>query len=565
MAACTCHLRRAGPYHLRFIARYSLQEFPVRSKKIIAPVLLGIVAAALLVQLPVAIAQRAGDYDFFDTMIDIRHILQENFADKDKVDDSKMKQAAIDGMLDVLDDPHTVYVPPADKADFDKDLRGTYVGIGCEVNFIDHYLTIISPMDGSPALAAGVMAGDIVLEIEGQSTYDKPVEECIDMLMGEPGTPVTIKVRHLDGQEELLTITRGRIVTRTVRGLFRAGEEWRYCIDGALGLSYIKLTQFNEDSFNELLKALDGAKENGLNGLILDLRDNPGGSLEMAWRISDLFLEEGTIVSVRPRKGEEQSLTARHEGTLPPFPMLVLVNGQSASASEIVSGALQHNGRAKVLGTRTFGKGSVQEVRELDYNRGTLKFTTALYYLGNGRSINRSSDSEVWGVDPDPGMVVAVTDEDYIAMLRARRDFDVIKAARPDTPDCGEPKWIRDNLKDEQLARAVEALQTRLTRGEWPEVGESDAADAAFELELHRATEARARLLEQLSNVEETIDKLHGLAEKVGKPPLLPEDIDLLQGTLTVKDKLGNVVATYRIEGGNLELALDTMQLTPVP
>jgi carboxyl-terminal processing protease len=536
----------------------------VRLKKIIAPTLLFAVSAALLVQLPVAIAQRSGDYDFFDTMIDIRHILQENYADKAQVDDSRMKQAAIDGMLETLQDPHTVYVPPADKADFDKDLRGTYVGIGCEVNFIDHHLTIISPMDGSPALAAGVMAGDIVLEIEGNSTYDKPVDECIGMLMGEPGTPVKIKVRHLDGQEEVLTIVRGRIVTRTVRGLFRSGEDWRYCIDSGLGLSYIRITQFNEDTFNELVRALDDAKTRGLNGLVLDVRDNPGGSLDIAWKISDLFLEDGTIVSVRPRKGEEQVLTAREEGTLPTFPMIILVNGQSASASEIVAGALQQNNRAKVLGTRTFGKGSVQEVRELDYNRGTLKFTTALYYLPNGRNINRLSGSEVWGVDPDPGMVVAVNDDDYIAMLRARRDFEVIKAANPDMPACGEPEWIRQNLKDEQLARAVEALQTRVTTGEWPVVGDGDAGHAAFELELHRATEARARLLEQLATLEQSIDRLHGLAAEVGKPPLLPDNIDLLQGTLTVQDKLGNVIGTYRIEGGNLELALDTMQLTPV-
>jgi carboxyl-terminal processing protease len=538
----------------------------VRLKRIVAPVLLGIVGVALLVQLPAAIAQRSGDYDFFDTIIDIRHILRENFADEAKIkdQDEEMRAAMIESMLETLDDPHTIYVPPADKAEFDKDLRGTYVGIGCEVNFIDHHLTIISPMDGSPALAAGVMAGDIVLEIEGVSTYDKPVQECIDLLMGEPGTPVTIKVRHLDGSEELITITRGRITTRTVRGLFRSGEEWRYCIDDTLGLSYIRLTQFNEDTYRDLVSALDSVKAEGLNGLILDLRDNPGGALESAVQISDLFLEEGTIVSMRPRKGEEAIATARHEGTLPNFPILVLVNGQSASASEIVSGALQQNGRAKVMGTRTFGKGSVQEVRELDYNRGTLKYTNALYYLKDGRSINRSTDSTVWGVDPDPGMVVAVSDEDYIEMLRARRDFEVIKAADPNLPECGDAAWVRENLKDEQLATAVEALQARLNSGEWPELDGDNAAEVAFEIELHRATEARARLLEQLANVEESIDRLHGLAADAGKPPLLPEDIDLLQGTLTVKDKHGNVVGTYTIEGGNLELALDTMELTPV-
>ena len=542
------------------------KELPVRLKKIVAPALLTVLVGSLLVQLPVAIAQRTGDYDFFDTVIDIRHLLRENFADESKVDDAKMREAMIEGMLDTIGDPYTVYVPPADKAEFDKDLRGTYVGIGCEVNIIDHYLTIISPMDGSPALQAGVMAGDVVLEIEGKSTLDKPVEECIDMLMGEPGTPVKIKVRHLDGVEQDISIMRSRIVTRTVRGLFRKGEDWSYCIDGEQGLSYIRITQFNEDTAGELRRALDNVKDAGLNGLILDLRDNPGGSLTTAVDISDLFLESGTVVSMRPRpgKGEEVVFSAKAADTLPNFPMVVIVNGQSASASEIVSGALQQNGRAKILGTRTYGKGSVQEVRELDYNRGTLKFTTALYYLPNGRNINRLSDSTVWGVDPDPGMVVAVSDEDYIDMIRARREFEVIKAVDPNRPPCGDAAWVRSNLKDEQLAKAIDALHGRVKDGEWPAVGGDNAAVAAFDVELHRAMEARGRLLEQLSSIEKRIGELHGLEEKTGKPPLLPTDIDLRDGTLTVKDKLGNIIGTYKIDGGDLEVALETMQLTPV-
>jgi carboxyl-terminal processing protease len=244
--------------------------------------------------------------------------------------------------------------------------------------------------------------------------------------------------------------------------------------------------------------------------------------------------------------------------------MIVIVNGQSASASEIVSGALQQNGRAKILGTRTYGKGSVQDVRELDYNRGTLKFTTALYYLPNGRNINRLADSTVWGVDPDPGMVVAMSDEDYIDMLRARREFEIIRAVDPSRPQCGESKWVRENLKDEQLAVAVDALKARVSGGEWPVVAEGDAGQVAFDVELHRALEARSRMLEQLSNVEKRIGELHGLEAQVGRPPLLPTDIDMRGGLITVKDKLGNVIGSYRIDGGNLEVALDTLQLTPV-
>ena len=538
----------------------------MRLKKALAPSLLLVLSAMLLVQLPLAIADRAGDYNFFDPLIDVRHILLSGFVDEKKLDDETMRTAMIDAMIETLDDPHTVYIPPADLAEFNKELRGSYVGIGCEVNIVDDYLTIISPMDGSPALEAGVMAGDVVLEIEGESTLKMPVAECIKRLMGQPGTPVSIKVRHLNGQEQSITIVRNQITTRTVKGIHREGEQWSYCIDVSLGLAYIRVTQFNDSTVQELEAALQQVQANGLNGLVLDLRDNPGGGLPAAVQMSDLFLDGGTIVSIRPREGHGEPLvySAQSAGTLPDFPMLVLVNGQSASASEIVSGALQENHRAVVMGTRTFGKGSVQEVRDLDYNRGTLKFTTAHYYLPSGRNLNRSSDSEVWGVDPDPGMVLPVSDDDYIAMLQARREFEIIRAANNAVPHCVDGSWIRENLKDDQLAKAVDALRARVTKGEWPRVGEADSSVVAFDQEIVRLTETRRRLLEQLSKIEVRVDELHGLAAEAGKPPLLPPDIDLTQGTLTIRDKQGNLVGSYRIEGGDVELALDTVKLTPV-
>ena len=538
----------------------------MRLKKILAPSLLAVLSAALLVQLPIAIAGRASDYDVFDPVIDVRHILKENFADESKIDDQKMQVAMIDAMIETLDDPHTIYVPPADAAEFEKDLRGTYVGIGCEVNIIDDYLTIVSPMDGSPALEAGIMAGDVVLEIEGKSTLKMPIEQCIKQLMGEPGTPVSIKVKHVNGVEQTYTLKRSHIVTRTVKGIRRDGENWNYCVDDKQGLAYIKVTQFNGTTIDELHKALDQVQARGLNGLVLDLRDNPGGELTAAVQMADLFLTEGTIVSIRPRPGHGEPVTysAQRAGTLPDFPMIVLVNGQSASASEIVAGALQDNHRAKVMGTRSFGKGSVQEVRELDYNRGTLKYTTAHYYLPSGRNLNRSSDSEVWGVDPDPGMVVPVTDDAYVEMFKARREFDVIRAPDAAVPACAEAPWIRSALKDEQLAKAVEALATTVKTGNWPTYGNENTTIVAFSQELTRNLKHRSDLLEALNKLDQHIDELQGLAAHAGKAPLLPSDIDLNQGTLTVRDKQGNVVGTYRIDGGNLELALDTVKLSPV-
>jgi len=537
----------------------------VRFKRIVAPVLAATLFGALLIHLPLSIAARASDYDLFDPVIEIRALLKQGYAQADKVNDEKMRDAMIQGMIETLNDPHTVYVPPSNLAEFNKELRGTYVGIGAEINIINDYLTIVSPMDGSPALEAGVMAGDVVLTIEDKSTFKMPVDECIATLMGEPGTNVNIRVRHLDGSEQDLSITRRQITTRTVKGLFRTGESWNYCVDSTLGIAYVHVTQFNETTMDELNEALETIEADGLNGLILDLRGNPGGGFPQAVGMSDLFLESGTIVSVRPRVGEGRTWTAQSPGTLPDFPMIVLVNGFSASASEIVAGALQENGRAKVMGTRTFGKGSVQEVHDLEFNHGSLKYTTALYYLPSGRNINRSDDSTVWGVDPDPGFMVPVTDEQYIEHLRAARDFEIIRKTNGNLPECASPSWIREKFKDEQLAKAIEALQSQLTGLGWPSFGNADAAREAVALDLQRTEEARARVLDQLDQLEEQIERLQGQAETTGSMPLLPSDIDLLNGMLTVTDKNGNVIGTYRIEGGNLELALGTLELTPLP
>jgi carboxyl-terminal processing protease len=420
-------------------------------------------------------------------------------------------------------------------------------------------------MDDSPALRAGIRAGDLVLEIEGISTYELPLPECVELLTGEVGTAVNLRVQHTDGTEEDIAVIRQQIVARTVKGLRRMGEDWSYCVDGDLGLSYLRVTQFNADTVNELAMALTELQVDGLNGLILDLRDDPGGGLPTAVSMADLFLDRGTIVTVRPRNGEETSFGARPNGTLPHFPMIVLVNGQSASASEIVAGALQENGRAKVLGTRTYGKGSVQEVRPLRYNSGTLKFTTAHYYLPSGRNINRMPDSETWGVDPDPGFVVPVTDEDYFASLLARREYEIIRNGDPgDLEPCVDADWIREYMLDEQLASAVEALTAKVRGEDWPVITEHDPSLAAFSQELVRATERRVRLIEEVGRVEERIQELQAMADDAGRVPLLPPDAEFLDGTITIRDKHGNVIGTYRVEGGDLALALDTIALTPV-
>jgi len=538
----------------------------VRFSRIAAPTLLILISAALLIHLPAAIAQRTSDYAWFDPLLDIRQILLRHHVEEPDVE--QMHRGSIQGMIAALEDPYTEFVPPVDEAEFNKQVRGMYAGIGAEVNLIDGYLTIISPMDDSPALKAGVLAGDTVIEIEGKGTHGLPVDECVALLTGEAGTPVRLKVRHLDGVEQDLTIVRDHIVTRTVKGLWRTGLDWHHCVDGELGICYVKVTQFNAATVDELVQALDRCQSQGLNGLILDLRDNPGGGLPVAVGMADLFLSKGEIVSVHPRVGNVDTYSAATDGTLPEFPMIVLVNGLSASASEIVAGALQENGRAKVLGTRSFGKGSVQEVRSLEYGAGTLKYTTAYYHLPSGRVLHRRPESADWGVDPDSGFLVPVSDADYRQSLIARRDFEVIREDGRQNPGpedrCATPQWVRETLHDEQLAVAIERLGDRLRGADWPAATAQDAGVVAMSQELERASRAREDLLNRLDELETRMLELQGLAQESGRKNALPEGITLEGGVIELRDRLGNLVGRYRVESGDLGLALESVDLTPL-
>jgi carboxyl-terminal processing protease len=534
----------------------------VTIRRVLAPALLAVLFATLLVQLPLAIADRASVYEWFDPIVDVRTLLAERYVEP--LDDETLPRVMIEAMIETLDDPYTEYIPEQDTDDFNKRLRGVYAGIGAEVNVRDGYLVIVSPMDDSPALAAGVRAGDRVLEIEGTSTHDLPIESAVQKLTGEEGTPVTILVEHLDGTREPITIVRGRIVTRTVKGVRRVGEAWNYCVDADHDVAFVRVTQFNADTVTELEAALAGLTADGLGGLVLDLRDNPGGGLPTAVAMADLFLEDGVIVSVEPRVGEPETFRATAPGTLPDFPMVVLVNGGSASASEIIAGALQENRRAKILGTRTFGKGSVQDVRPLPYARATLKFTTAYYELPSGRNLHRRPESATWGVDPDPGFVVPVTTEAYIEWFNARRDYEAIRDPEDGAAECVGAAWIREKLRDEPLALAVEAICGVIATGTWPRVSEAESEGVAFGVELKEKAELRAELIDELRRTDREIGRLRAFAQDVELPTLLPADAALAGGTIAVTDANGRPVGTFRIQAGDVELALGTLALTAI-
>lgn len=307
----------------------------------------------------------------------------------------QLVEGAIKGMLATLD-PHSGYLDPDFYQDLQVQTRGEFGGLGIEITIRDGMLMVVAPMEGSPAEKAGIKAGDSIVKIEGKFTKEFSLVDAIKKLRGPKGTPINISVFR-KGVPDLIDVTliRDKILVRSVRS--------RYLENG---FGYIRLSQFMETSADDIKKSLDRLTDRSpgrkLRGLILDLRNNPGGLLTQAIMISDLFLKEGIIVYTDGRdEGQRQKFYAHARGTQPDYPIIVLVNGGSASAAEIVAGALKDHGRAMILGSQTFGKGSVQTITPLE-NGGAVTLTTALYYTKSGNSI------QVQGVKPD----IEVLEED---------------------------------------------------------------------------------------------------------------------------------------------------------
>jgi len=518
------------------------------------------------------IALSRPDYSFFDPLIDVKTLISKRYVTDP--DEKAMQLAAINGMIDSLNDPYTVYVPPTDAQEFAKGLTGDFVGIGVQVVTRDGWLTVVTPLEDTPAYRAGVMAGDKIVEIDGASTLGKTSDECVSMLSGEVGKTVDIVVDR-DGQKVPYTLTRERVVATTVKGFHwesNGGKGgWQYFVDPARKIAYVRLSQFTPTSASEVeakLRAL-GAGSGGVGGLILDLRWNPGGVLQDAIEIADLFLEDGVIVSTKGRAIAEAVTRAKKEGTLPNFPMAILINGGSASASEVLSGALVENNRAITVGTRSFGKGLVQAVLSLPSGNGQLKITEQRYYLPSGRCIQRSDESAEWGVDPTPGFYVPMSDEELTALIGVRRQEDVIGGDRHGGSEdqWSDPKWIMDRLKDMQLAAALKAVQGKIDGGEWKATGQPLPDSASLSgRDLSKAQRLRDRMERELVKLEQKIEQME-LATPEAKrvvPDLWPDTIDVTGGSVDVFDKNGKLVAKLKIARPDLEQWLIDAEVKPV-
>lgn len=532
-------------------------------------------------KLPATLAQITGKGEFLQSVNDVYNAILTNAVDEP--DAEKLQTGAINGMLEALDDEYAQYIPAEDAEQFEKDMTGHFSGIGCQIDIRDGWLIVVSPIEDSPAFNAGIMAGDRIEKIGDKSTFGLSADECIKLLTGPPGTQVSFTVRR-EGVEIPYTLTRAPISSKSVRGIDRdaAAGKWQFLIDHENRIGYIRLSQFTPTAAEEVAEALEEtfkqANEAGgdLKGLILDLRNNPGGVMDGALTIADMFLESGVIMSIRGRNSPPVEFDASADGTVPNFPMAVLVNENSASASEIVAGALKDHDRAVIIGERTFGKGLVQTVARLRHApKAQVKFTTQRYYLPSGRLIQRSDESTEWGVDPSDGFYVPMTDREKVDAILKRRQWDILKkdakASEMETHRWSDPHWVRDEARDKQLAAAVEAVQTRAASGAaaaWKPVSEVEPQHGKIAVkELSDLQKTRELLGTEFARIEKRIAALRKQAESGDtveqKLDLWSDDIDLTGGRIEVFDKNGGVVAKLKVTGRDVERFLLPADVAP--
>jgi len=393
---------------------------------------------------------------------DVIHIIQKDYVEETKSKD--LIYGAIKGMLETLD-PHSAFMPPSMFKEMQEETKGRFEGLGIEITLKEGVLTVVSPIEDTPAFKAGILAGDQILKIDGESTKNFTLMDSVKRMRGPKGSKVTITImREGFTKPKDFTLVRDVIPVRSVR---------HELLEKQYG--YIRISQFQDKTdsdFGKAMKALEEESKGTLKGLVLDLRNNPGGLLDQAVKISDRFIDSGIIVSIDGRREEvKQKWPAHPEGTMPRYPLVVLVNGGSASGAEIVAGAIQDHGRGILVGTQTFGKGSVQTIIPLKDGSG-LRLTTARYYTPNGRSIQAK------GIVPHIIVKPSRTEEEKEAVLPKlpsekdleRHLIDVEKGVpkekeKPKKEEAKKEEVKKEEVKekkpvDNQLERALELLKT---------------------------------------------------------------------------------------------------------
>ena len=401
-------------------------------------------------------------YEELKVFSDVLDIIEKNYVDP--VEPKELIRGAIQGMINSID-PHSAYLLPEAYKDLQIETRGEFSGIGIVITMQDNMITVISPIEGTPAYKAGVKAGDVIIKVDGQDTKAMMLWEAVKKMRGKKGTEVVITVLRKGVADPIdFTLVRDIIPLESVRAhLLKPGY------------GYIRITNFREKTGQDVMAALQEleSEKPPLKGLILDLRDNPGGLLDQAIEVSDIFLDSGKIVSIKGRlEAHSKTYMAQKNTVKHPYPIVLLINGGSASAAEIVAGALQDHGRCVVLGTTSFGKGSVQTVEPLRDGSG-LKLTIARYYTPNGKAIQAT------GIIPD--IVVEPrdlsTEEESAEPRMKEKDLKNHISAQPPgqmpermkekildmrgvkVPDQGAPDAVKRLVEeDNQVQRALDIL-----------------------------------------------------------------------------------------------------------
>lgn len=404
-------------------------------------------------------------YVGLESFTSVLAVVQRNYVEE--VATQKLVDGAINGMLNALD-PHSSYLTPESYKELQVDTEGSFGGLGIEITLRDGLLTVVAPIEDTPAYRAGVKAGDQIIKIESELTKDMSLVDAVKKMRGPKGSKIGISVRR-EGTPRLLDFTLTREVIKVQSVKAKSLEK---------GYGYIRLTQFQDRSGADLEGALQKlTQENGsLAGLVLDLRNDPGGLLSQAVRVSDLFLDSGLVVYTEGRLDNQKQKYFAHPGGQAELPLVVLVNGGSASASEIVAGALQDHGRAVIVGTKTFGKGSVQTILPME-NGAALRLTTAMYFTPSGRSI------QVTGITPDI-MVENLTAEQITAREQREIREENLRGHfnRPgaDTPAQKTPE--KENKKESEVAPAAPTSESR--EGAPDGAGEKTSASAETKDEI---------------------------------------------------------------------------------
>lgn len=419
------------------------------------------VIVLMILRLPPMIARQDTLVNTYGPLVEVDALARKKFVAP--VQSEKLVRGAIRGMMRELD-PYSGYIPPEQLPAFLRRSAGHYVGIGVEIGFTGGRLSVIAPVDAGPAARAGIRSGDILIEIAGRDVTNVSVFDAEELLIGPAGSSVDISLLRPGIDEPIRhTMRREPIELHSVRGLARDERgEWRFIVRDEPRIAYARVSIFHKHTTEQLLAALEGLSPPSLEGLIIDLRFNPGGIMLEAVEMIDAFVRDGLVLQTVTRRRAVDSYLAHEKTAFPDLPIVVLVNGGSASSAEIVAGSLQARGRATLVGSRTYGKGSVQHLVELHEHDAAVKLTVAYYRLPDGRVIHRvpgASEEDDWGVLPDEVVLLSDDEEEAVRETRRTLDRSAIRGAKE--VRLAKDTWTSppsEPLIDRQLRRALEVV-----------------------------------------------------------------------------------------------------------